>query len=891
MLVMIVVIVEIAGIVVTVMILAIGSGGGGYDVKLVNVSSWSCDGGMVVSIDTVASVADGGGRGGDAGDSGVVVLVLIDELVGSKDRPVVVDGGGVGGRGVHGLIWYLDDKSQIQDAVRMAEIGLTSAWTLDDFKVAIAQYISSPPMSDTNLKVMHKMSGLSAEALVVLPCYVSLEIGQFVIAKLATHRFRCSVPGSTVILRARCSTSSVVFVFEELLERARKKEEKKAKKLKRLADEFYELLHASKEILHHRNGRTANPSSEIGKIMGDEGFLLEIFNKFVNELKEKECMRQEDKILNDNAMALLAMTCNGSFGKLKIVSPEIICQGLAFCMYLYSSGSGKKNFTDLSKSPHGHSKKVHPKKSGRDSSRDLSAPVLIWTIRRLIKEKAELDSRTRRLETEKNELQLVLEKELDRRSSDWSLKLEKYQIEQHRLRERVRELVEQNVSLQREVSSFNEKKVDNRIKMSFSEKHLEDLFKRIEQVSEKNQNLRQKLTQLQAEYRVAQDNRDYVRENYHEKVKELKSKTLLKTVLREKLYSEEMDIKQLQPDLTTTVRGNNILKCEVLKKDGNINQLTNDLEECMKELGIVKAILPKVFQERDFMWEEVKSYSEMNMLLNYEINMLKRKVDTLDEDFLMKQEVALEGTTIHDIVHQNLTCSAAENVGTAAKPNGIMHEPVRADRPNAFNNNSSSVLSCIQTTVDIPSQIAGPSTFEFPDHALVRPGREGVRVGESPTLLGSELKDQNRSASSFEGCGSSVKRSSSADAGHLGNATVPCTGDGSTLNNIEGINSDKSRDSGRPSLALRSSSVVHGLESQGGDSSTSTSSNQQILDLNLALAFQKKLSDPRITSMLKRKGRHTDLELANLLQDEGLDPNFAVVLKENGLDPMILALL
>ncbi|PHT97565.1 hypothetical protein BC332_33521 [Capsicum chinense] len=225
----------------------------------------------------------------------------------------------------------------------------------------------------------------------------------------------------------------------------------------------------------------------------------------------------------------------------------------------YDSGSGKKNFTDLIKSPHGHSKKVHPDKSGRDSSR---VPVLIRTIRRLTKEKvqlasevssmlrnqvaerasakeeasilqAELDSRTRILEIEKNELQSVLEKELDRRSSDWSLKLEKYQIEQHRLRERAKELAEQNVSLQREVSSFNEK--------------------------------------------------------------------------------------------------------EVLKRDENINQLTNDLQECMKELRVVKGILPKVFQERDFMWEEVKSYSEMNMLLNYEINMLKKKVDTLDEDILMKE--------------------------------------------------------------------------------------------------------------------------------------------------------------------------------------------------------------------------------------------------------------
>ncbi|KAF3619789.1 hypothetical protein FXO37_33533 [Capsicum annuum] len=183
---------------------------------------------------------------------------------------------------------------------------------------------------------------------------------------------------------------------------------------------------------------------------------------------------------------------------------------------------------------------------------------------------------------------------------------------------------------------------------------------------------------------------------------------------------------------------------------------------------------------------------------------------------------------------------------------------------------------------------------------------------------GFRRKDQNSSTTSSEGCGSSVKCSSS-DAGHLGNATVPCTGDGSTWNNIEGINSDKSIDSGTPSLDLRSSScrsivqepevgssyvdrnLEHnsslvvcsssGLESQGSDSSTSTSANQQILHLNLALAFQKKLSDLRITSMLKRKGRHTDCELANLLQDKGLDPNFAVMLKENGLDPMILALL
>ncbi|XP_042517382.1 calpain-type cysteine protease DEK1-like [Macadamia integrifolia] len=195
---------------------------------------------------------------------------------------------------------------------------------------------------------------------------------------------------------------------------------------------------------------------------------------------------------------------------------------------------------------------------------------------------------------------------------------------------------------------------------------------------------------------------------------------------------------------------------------------------------------------------------------------------------------------------------------------------------------------------------------------------------------GFRRKGQNSTSSSSEGCGSSAKRSSSVDAGPLG-IDAGCRtamGETSNWNNVvlgttasshEGINSDKSIDSGRPSLALRSSScrsVVQesevgatytdkhfdhnssflvgfsgGLESLGCESSTSTSANQQLLDFNLALAFQESLNDPRVTSMLKRRVRQGDHELASLLQDKGLDPNFAVMLKEKGLDPTILALL
>ncbi|PHT61651.1 hypothetical protein T459_34501 [Capsicum annuum] len=145
---------------------------------------------------------------------------------------------------------------------------------------------------------------------------------------------------------------------------------------------------------------------------------------------------------------------------------------------------------------------------------------------------------------------------------------------------------------------------------------------------------------------------------------------------------------------------------------------------------------------------------------------------------------------------------------------------------------------------------------------------------------GFHRKDQNSSASSSEGCGSSVKRSSSADVGHLGNAIVPCTGDGSTWNNIEGINSDKSIDSGRPSLALRSSScrsvvkepeigssdvdrnLEHNsslvvcsssdLESQG-DSSTSSCSTDTGLEFGTCISRKVELSQDYIYVKAERK--------------------------------------
>ncbi|KAF3642188.1 putative pre-mRNA-processing protein 40A-like isoform X2 [Capsicum annuum] len=85
-------------------------------------------------------------------------------------------------------------------------------------------------------------------------------------------------------------------------------------------------------------------------------------------------------------------------------------------------------------------------------------------------------------------------------------------------------------------------------------------------------------------------------------------------------------------------------------------------------------------------------------------------------------------------------------------------------------------------------------------------------------------------------------------------------------------------------------SILYGLTAKESNWLGPTTSAAVII-LDTGLEFQENLSDPRITSVLKWKERHTDHELANLLQDKGLDPNFVAMLKENGLGPIILALL
>ncbi|KAJ4882009.1 Calpain-type cysteine protease DEK1 [Raphanus sativus] len=105
-----------------------------------------------------------------------------------------------------------------------------------------------------------------------------------------------------------------------------------------------------------------------------------------------------------------------------------------------------------------------------------------------------------------------------------------------------------------------------------------------------------------------------------------------------------------------------------------------------------------------------------------------------------------------------------------------------------------------------------------------------IRVRE-----GFRRKEQN---SSSDGCGSSIKRSSSIDAGHAAytneaNRSTECTADDLTRigrsSSQEGINSDKSVESGRrPSLGLRSSSCRSVIQEAEAGTSYDENNNMTI---------------------------------------------------------------
>ncbi|KAL0862415.1 hypothetical protein Bca101_041533 [Brassica carinata] len=144
--------------------------------------------------------------------------------------------------------------------------------------------------------------------------------------------------------------------------------------------------------------------------------------------------------------------------------------------------------------------------------------------------KTDSELHIKRLEKEKSELQFGLEKEIDRRSIEWASKLENFQTEEKRLRERVRELAEHNVSLQREVATFHEKETERMDMIRDMDEKVTELNAETEETRRENVYLTQNLSELQESYGEAREDLDCVRRMFEEKDTECKE--LHKSVTR-----------------------------------------------------------------------------------------------------------------------------------------------------------------------------------------------------------------------------------------------------------------------------------------------------------------------------------------------------------------------
>ncbi|XP_031118297.1 pre-mRNA-processing protein 40A isoform X3 [Ipomoea triloba] len=143
---------------------------------------------------------------------------------------------------------YHEDKTRVKNVLKSEKITFSPLWSFEDFKAAILETIGTPSISEVNLQL----------------------------------------------------------IFEDLMERAKDKEEKEAKKRQRLAKDFVEMLSIVDEITAASSWEECKElvedSSEY-KAIGDETTLREIFEEYVTRLqekaKEKERRREEEKVKKD----------------------------------------------------------------------------------------------------------------------------------------------------------------------------------------------------------------------------------------------------------------------------------------------------------------------------------------------------------------------------------------------------------------------------------------------------------------------------------------------------------------------------------------------------------------------------------------------------------------
>ncbi|RXH72903.1 hypothetical protein DVH24_012587 [Malus domestica] len=115
-------------------------------------------------------------------------------------------------------------------------------------------------------------------------------------------RIKDAMKSGKVTMASTLAFEEFKLVYEELLERAKEKEEKEAKKHQRLADDFNKRLHTIKEITASSNWEDSKQlfeETQEYRSIGEDSVSREIFEEYITNLqeraKEKERKREEEK--------------------------------------------------------------------------------------------------------------------------------------------------------------------------------------------------------------------------------------------------------------------------------------------------------------------------------------------------------------------------------------------------------------------------------------------------------------------------------------------------------------------------------------------------------------------------------------------------------------------
>jgi chromosome segregation ATPase len=102
----------------------------------------------------------------------------------------------------------------------------------------------------------------------------------------------------------------------------------------------------------------------------------------------------------------------------------------------------------------------------------------------------------------------------------------------------------------------------------------------------------------------------------------------------------------------------NLVHCtlQVSKKDEAMNEIQQDFQEYAKELAALRRTLETVTEERDLSWQEAKQLRRNISIMQNEVVSLKKKIEALDEDILLKEG---QITILQDSIESHSTSSAA----------------------------------------------------------------------------------------------------------------------------------------------------------------------------------------------------------------------------------------